>query len=102
ALLFCAPRGVVAGITPFNSPAMVPLWLFPIAVTLGNAFILKPSEKVPLTASRPVELRGEAVYPPGVCEFWHGDRAAAEAVVDHPAVQAVAFVGSTAAARAVY
>ncbi|HVW29931.1 MAG TPA: CoA-acylating methylmalonate-semialdehyde dehydrogenase [Polyangiaceae bacterium] len=96
------PLGVVAGITPFNFPAMVPMWMFPIALTVGNAFVLKPSEKVPLTACRLAELSARAGYPPGVFSVVHGDREAVEALADHPAVKAVGFVGSSAAARAVY
>ncbi len=96
------PLGVVAGITPFNFPAMVPMWMFPIAITLGNAFVLKPSEKVPLTACRLGELMTEAGYAPGLFSVVHGDRDTVQALVDHPGVQAVGFVGSTAAARAVY
>jgi malonate-semialdehyde dehydrogenase (acetylating) / methylmalonate-semialdehyde dehydrogenase len=96
------PLGVVAGITPFNFPAMVPLWMFPIAVTVGNAFILKPSEKVPMTATRLGELMLEAGFPPGVFSLLQGDREAALALAEHADVAAVAFVGSTAAARAVY
>jgi malonate-semialdehyde dehydrogenase (acetylating)/methylmalonate-semialdehyde dehydrogenase len=96
------PLGVVLGITPFNFPAMVPMWMFPIALTLGNAFVLKPSEKVPLTACRIGELMAEAGYPPGVFSIVHGDRTAVNALLDHPDVRAVAFVGSTPVARAVY
>ncbi len=96
------PLGVVVGITPFNFPAMVPMWMFPIALTLGNAFVLKPSEKVPLTACRLGELMMEAGYAPGLFSVVHGDRTTVQALVDHPDVRAVAFVGSTAAARAVY
>lgn len=96
------PLGVVAGITPFNFPAMVPLWMFPIALTLGNAFILKPSEKVPLTACRLGELMTEAGYAPGLFSVVHGDHEVVHAVVDHPGVRALGFVGSSAAARAVY
>jgi malonate-semialdehyde dehydrogenase (acetylating)/methylmalonate-semialdehyde dehydrogenase len=96
------PLGVVAGITPFNFPAMVPLWMFPIALTVGNAFILKPSEKVPLTACRLGELMISAGYPPGVFSIVHGDRETAEVLIDHPDLAAVAFVGSTGAAKAVY
>jgi malonate-semialdehyde dehydrogenase (acetylating)/methylmalonate-semialdehyde dehydrogenase len=96
------PLGVVAGVTPFNFPAMVPLWMFPIALTLGNAFILKPSEKVPLTACRLGELMLEAGYAPGLFSVLHGDRGSVEAIVDHPEVRAVGFVGSTPAARAVH
>jgi malonate-semialdehyde dehydrogenase (acetylating)/methylmalonate-semialdehyde dehydrogenase len=96
------PLGVVVGITPFNFPAMVPMWMFPIAVTLGNAFILKPSERVPLSACRLGELMTEAGFAPGVFSVVHGDRGAVHALVDHPDVRAVALVGSTPAARAVY
>jgi malonate-semialdehyde dehydrogenase (acetylating)/methylmalonate-semialdehyde dehydrogenase len=96
------PLGVVAGITPFNFPAMVPLWMFPIALTVGNAFVLKPSEKVPLTACRMAELINEAGYPPGVFSLVHGDRTTVESLLVHPDLAAVAFVGSSAAAKAVY
>ena len=96
------PLGVVAGITPFNFPAMVPLWMFPIAVTVGNAFILKPSEKVPLTARRLGALMLEAGYPAGVFSIVNGDKEAAMALADQPDIAAIAFVGSTAAARAIY
>jgi malonate-semialdehyde dehydrogenase (acetylating)/methylmalonate-semialdehyde dehydrogenase len=96
------PLGVVAGITPFNFPAMVPLWMFPIALVVGNAFILKPSEKVPLSACRLGDLMVQAGCPAGIFSVVHGDREAVEALVDHPGVRAVGFVGSSAAARAVY
>jgi malonate-semialdehyde dehydrogenase (acetylating) / methylmalonate-semialdehyde dehydrogenase len=94
--------GVVVGITPFNFPAMVPLWMMPLALTLGNCFILKPSEKVPVTACRLAELLAEAGYPAGVFSVVHGDATAARALVVHPLVRAVGFVGSTAAARDLY
>jgi malonate-semialdehyde dehydrogenase (acetylating)/methylmalonate-semialdehyde dehydrogenase len=94
--------GVVVGITPFNFPAMVPMWMFPMAIALGNAFILKPSEKVPLAACRMGELMTEAGFSPGVFSVVQGDRTTVEALTDHPDVQAVAFVGSTPVARAVY
>ena len=96
------PMGVVAGITPFNFPAMVPMWLFPAAVTLGNAFVLKPSEKVPITSCILGELMIEAGYPPGVFSILHGGAEAARALIDHPGISALGFVGSTAAARNVY
>src|SRR5689334_3967089 len=96
------PLGVVAGVTPFNFPAMVPMWMFPIALAVGNAFILKPSEKVPLTACRLAELSVRAGFPPGVFSVVNGEREAVEALADHPAVRAVGFVGSSAAARAVF
>ena len=94
--------GVVVGITPFNFPAMVPLWMFPIALSVGNAFILKPSEKVPLSANYLGDLALRAGYPPGVFSVVHGDRVAVQALVSHPLVQAVAFVGSSQVARNVY
>jgi malonate-semialdehyde dehydrogenase (acetylating)/methylmalonate-semialdehyde dehydrogenase len=96
------PLGVVAGITPFNFPAMVPLWMFPIAIALGNAFILKPSEKVPITACRLAALGLEAGLPPGVLSLVHGGADTALAVVSHPDVAAIAFVGSTPVARRIY
>ena len=96
------PLGIVLGIAPFNFPAMVPMWMFPIAITLGNAFILKPSEKVPLSACRLAELMLEAGYAPGLFSLVQGDRRTVEALIDHPEVRAVGFVGSTAAARAVH
>jgi len=96
------PLGVVAGIAPFNFPAMVPMWMYPIALALGNCFILKPSEKVPLTSSLFAELIGTAGFPPGVFSLVNGEREAAQALVDHPDVKAIGFVGSTPAARAVY
>jgi malonate-semialdehyde dehydrogenase (acetylating)/methylmalonate-semialdehyde dehydrogenase len=96
------PLGIVAGIAPFNFPAMVPMWMFPIAITLGNAFILKPSEKVPLAACRLAELMLDAGYAPGLFSVLQGGRGAVEALIDHPEVRAVGFVGSTVAARAVH
>ncbi|MEZ4230446.1 MAG: CoA-acylating methylmalonate-semialdehyde dehydrogenase [Polyangiaceae bacterium] len=96
------PLGVVAGITPFNFPAMVPMWLYPIAVTMGNCFVHKPSEKVPLTAVRMGELMVEAGFPAGVYSVVNGGRAAVEALVDHPDVSAYGFVGSSGVARSVY
>jgi malonate-semialdehyde dehydrogenase (acetylating)/methylmalonate-semialdehyde dehydrogenase len=96
------PLGVVAGITPFNFPAMVPLWMFPIALAVGNAFILKPSEKVPLSACRLGDLMMEAGCPPGIFSVVHGDRETVELLAEHPGVRAVGFVGSSPAARAVY
>ena len=96
------PLGVVAGITPFNFPAMVPMWLYPIAITVGNAFVWKPSEKVPMTACLLAELALEAGFPAGVLSLVHGGQVAAEALVDHPDVAALGFVGSTGAARALY
>jgi malonate-semialdehyde dehydrogenase (acetylating)/methylmalonate-semialdehyde dehydrogenase len=96
------PLGVVASVTPFNFPIMVPHWTIPIALVLGNTFILKPSEKVPLSANRTAELLQEAGLPAGVFQVIHGDRSIVESICDHPQISAIAFVGSTAAARSVY
>jgi len=96
------PLGVAVGITPFNFPAMVPLWMLPLAIACGNTFILKPSEKVPLTATRLVELLDETKLPPGVVSLVHGTAPQVEQLVDHQLVQAVSIVGSSAAAAAVY
>ena len=96
------PLGVCAGITPFNFPAMVPLWMFPVAIACGNTFILKPSEKVPSTSLRMAELFQEAGLPDGVLNVITGDREAVEALLAHPDVAAVSFVGSTPVARHVY
>jgi malonate-semialdehyde dehydrogenase (acetylating)/methylmalonate-semialdehyde dehydrogenase len=96
------PLGVVAGITPFNFPAMVPLWLFPIAVTLGNTFVLKPSDKAPLTAAVLARLMHEAGYPEGVFSLVHGGARAVQALIDHPNVLAYGFVGSSRVAQQVY
>ena len=96
------PLGVVAGITPFNFPAMVPLWMIPIALTVGNAFILKPSEKVPLTACVLGELLMQAGVPRGVFSVVHGGKETVEALVTHPEVRAVGFVGSSNVAQRVY
>lgn len=97
-----APLGVVASITPFNFPAMVPHWTIPIAITLGNTMVFKPSEKVPLTANRTAELLTDAGLPAGVFNVVHGQRPVVEALCDHPDVKAITFVGSTAAAKQVY
>jgi len=96
------PLGVVAGITPFNFPAMVPLWMFPIAIACGNTFVLKPSEKDPAANVRLAELFSEAGLPPGVLNVLHGDAVAVNRLLEHPDVEAVSFVGSTPIARHVY
>ena len=96
------PLGVVSSITPFNFPVMVPHWTIPIAIALGNTFVLKPSEKVPLSATRAAVLLREAGLPDGVFNVVHGDRRIVEAICDHPDIKAVSFVGSTAAATSVY
>ncbi|RKN07864.1 CoA-acylating methylmalonate-semialdehyde dehydrogenase [Streptomyces radicis] len=95
------PLGVVAGITPFNFPAMVPLWMFPVALACGNAFVLKPSEKDPSAGLRLGELAAEAGFPDGVLNVVNGDREAVDRLLAHPDVAAVSFVGSTPVARAV-
>ena len=96
------PLGVCAGITPFNFPAMVPMWMFPLAIACGNTFVLKPSEKVPLTANRLAELFVEAGLPPGVLNVVHGGKEVVDALCVHPEVAAVSFVGSSAVAKRVY
>jgi malonate-semialdehyde dehydrogenase (acetylating)/methylmalonate-semialdehyde dehydrogenase len=96
------PLGVVAGITPFNFPVMIPLWMMPIAVIAGNAFVLKPSERTPLGGVRLAELFLEAGFPPGVLGVVHGGRDAVDALLEHPGVMAVSFVGSEPVARHVY
>jgi malonate-semialdehyde dehydrogenase (acetylating) / methylmalonate-semialdehyde dehydrogenase len=96
------PVGVVAGIAPFNFPNMVPNWSIPNALVLGNCFILKPSELVPLSAGRIAELLRNAGLPPGVFQVVHGGREAVEAICDHPQIAAVSFVGSTQTAKSVY
>jgi malonate-semialdehyde dehydrogenase (acetylating)/methylmalonate-semialdehyde dehydrogenase len=96
------PVGVCVGITPYNFPSMVPLWMFPVAITCGNTFILKPSEKVPLSAVRLGELLAEAGLPDGVFNIVHGDRECVDALLDHPKVAAISFVGSTAVAKYIY
>lgn len=96
------PVGVCAGITPFNFPAMVPLWMFPVAITCGNTFVLKPSEKVPLSGVRLGELLMEAGLPEGVFNIVHGDKECVDALLTHPLIRAISFVGSTAVAKHVY
>ena len=96
------PLGVVAGITPFNFPAMVPFWMYPIALVAGNCFVLKPSEKVALSSQRIGEIITATGFPPGVFSIINGGRETAENLVAHPAVKAVGFVGSTPAAQAIY
>ncbi len=96
------PVGVCAGITPFNFPVMVPLWMFPVAIACGNAFVLKPSEKVPSASVRMAELFKEAGLPDGVLNVVHGDKEAVDAILAHPGINAVSFVGSTPIARYIY
>jgi len=96
------PVGVCVGITPYNFPSMVPLWMFPIALVCGNTFVLKPSEKVPLSAVRLAELLGEAGLPDGVFNLVHGDRQCVDALLAHPLTAAISFVGSTSIAKYIY
>jgi malonate-semialdehyde dehydrogenase (acetylating)/methylmalonate-semialdehyde dehydrogenase len=96
------PLGVCAGITPFNFPAMVPMWMFPVSIACGNTFILKPSERDPSAANFMAELLAEAGLPPGVFNVVHGDKVAVDAILNHPGITAVSFVGSTPIAEYVY
>ncbi len=96
------PVGVVGIITPFNFPGMIPLWFLPYAVACGNTFVLKPSDKTPMTMAKVFELMAAAGFPPGVANLVHGGKEAVDALIDHPEVRAISFVGSTPVARYVY
>src|SRR5689334_330806 len=96
------PIGVCAGITPFNFPAMIPLWMFPMAIVCGNTFVLKPSEQDPLSTMELVELAIEAGVPPGVLNVVHGGKEVVDAICTHPDIKAISFVGSTAVGTHVY
>ena len=96
------PIGVCAGITPFNFPAMIPLWMFPMAIVCGNTFVLKPSEQDPMTPMVLAELANEAGIPPGVLNIVHGGKEAVDALCTHPTIQAVSFVGSCGVGEHVY
>ena len=96
------PLGVCAGITPFNFPAMIPLWMFPMAIATGNTFVLKPSEQDPMVTMRLVELATEAGVPPGVLNVVHGGEEVVNAICDHPTIKAISFVGSTRVGTHVY
>src|SRR6202162_4945082 len=100
--LYRYPVGVCAGIPPFNFPVMIPLWMFPIAVVAGNTFVLKPSERTPLGGQRLAEIFLEAGFPEGVLNVVHGAREAVDALLAHPGVRAISFVGSAPVARHVY
>jgi malonate-semialdehyde dehydrogenase (acetylating) / methylmalonate-semialdehyde dehydrogenase len=100
--LYRYPVGVCAGIPPFNFPVMIPLWMFPLAVVAGNTFVLKPSERTPLGGQRLAELFLEAGFPPGVLNVVHGAREAVDALLEHPQVAAISFVGSAPVAKHVY
>src|SRR4051794_23154206 len=99
---FRQPLGVCAGITPFNFPVMVPMWMHPIAIACGNTFVLKPSERDPSVSNRVAELYAEAGLPDGVFNVVHGDKVAVDAILDHPDVAAESFVGSTPIARYIH
>ncbi|AAN54733.1 CoA-acylating methylmalonate-semialdehyde dehydrogenase [Shewanella oneidensis MR-1] len=99
---YTQPLGVCAGITPFNFPAMIPLWMFPLAIACGNTFILKPSEQDPMTPQRLVELFVEAGAPKGVLQLIHGDKTAVDILLADPAVKAISFVGSVAVGQYIY
>ena len=99
---FRQPLGVVAGITPFNFPVMVPMWMYPVAIACGNTFVLKPSEKDPSPSLLAAELFSEAGLPAGVLNVLHGDKAAVDGLLEHPQVAAISFVGSTPIARYIY
>jgi malonate-semialdehyde dehydrogenase (acetylating)/methylmalonate-semialdehyde dehydrogenase len=96
------PLGVVAAITAFNFPGMIPFWFLPYAVATGNTMIVKPSERVPLTMARTMELIEQTGIPKGVVNLVNGSKAAVDALLDHPKVRAISFVGSTAVAKYVY
>src|SRR5512132_1222116 len=96
------PLGVCAGITPFNFPAMVPMWMYPIAIACGNTFVLKPSERDPSCANFCAQLLADAGLPPGVFNVVHGDKVAVDRLLEHPKVAAISFVGSTPIARYIY
>ena len=100
--MFRQPLGVVAAITPFNFPGMIPLWFMPYAVACGNAFILKPSEKVPRTSAMLMSLIEQAGFPKGIVQTVNGTKETVDALLDHPLVRAVSFVGSTAVAKYIY
>jgi malonate-semialdehyde dehydrogenase (acetylating) / methylmalonate-semialdehyde dehydrogenase len=101
-LMIRQPVGVVAVITPFNFPAMIPLWFLPYAIACGNTLVLKPSEKTPLTMARVMELIEQAGVPAGVVNLVHGGKEAVDALLEHPEVRAISFVGSTPVARYIY
>ena len=96
------PLGVVAAIVPFNFPGMIAFWFFPYAVAAGNCFLLKPSERVPITSQKLFALIQAAGFPPGVMQLVNGGRETVNAILDHPAIRAVSFVGSTATAKYIY
>jgi malonate-semialdehyde dehydrogenase (acetylating)/methylmalonate-semialdehyde dehydrogenase len=100
--MFRQPLGVVAAITPFNFPGMIPLWFLPYALATGNCFILKPSEKVPMTSQLLFKLLEQSGFPPGVVQLVNGGKETVDALLDHPTIKAISFVGSTPVAKYVY
>lgn len=100
--MFRQPLGVTAAITPFNFPGMIPLWFMPYALATGNTFILKPSEKVPMTSVKVFELLQQAGFPAGVVQLVNGGKETVDAILDHPAIRAISFVGSTPVAKYIY
>jgi len=100
--MFRQPPGVVAAITPFNFPAMIPLWFLPYAVACGNCFILKPSEKVPMTSARLIELIARAGFPSGVVQVVNGTKETVDGLLEHPLIRGISFVGSTPVAKYIY
>lgn len=99
---YIQPLGVCAGITPFNFPAMIPLWMFPVAIACGNAFILKPSEQTPMTSNKLAELFAEAGFPKGLLNVIHGSKDQVNHILNHPDIKAISFVGSVPVAEHVY
>ncbi|NRB24617.1 CoA-acylating methylmalonate-semialdehyde dehydrogenase [Shewanella sp.] len=99
---YSQPLGVCAGITPFNFPAMIPLWMFPLSIACGNTFVLKPSEQDPMTPQRLVELFEEAGAPKGVLQLVHGDKTAVDVLLNHQDIKAISFVGSVAVGQYIY
>jgi len=99
---YVQPLGVCAGITPFNFPAMIPLWMFPLAIACGNTFILKPSEQDPMTPMRLAELFEEAGFPKGLLQVVHGDKEQVDQILNHPDIKAISFVGSSPVGQHVY
>jgi len=99
---YVQPLGVCAGVTPFNFPAMIPLWMFPLAIACGNTFILKPSEQDPMTPMRLAELFHEAGFPKGLLQVIHGDREQVDQIINHPDIKAISFVGSAHVGQHIY
>ena len=99
---YTQPLGVCLGITPFNFPAMIPLWMFPMAIACGNTFILKPSEQDPMTSNKLAELFVEAGAPKGLLQVIHGDKNQVDLLIKHPDIKAISFVGSVPVGQYIY